>query len=122
MWWKNHGAPNQKWWKHGGKHVVEVEKKKFLKKKSWGKNSRIGYIFLSTLCFPPRFSTTIFHHVKIGVAALLLLLFSFFSFLERKEEKIFVKGRPPRGYMVETNGGNLYICHALQTLGCPGGL
>jgi hypothetical protein len=69
------------WWKYGGRVVVEVEKggggislHQFFEK--W----RNGVYFPSTIFLPPRFSTTFFHHVKIGVAALLLLLFSFFTF------------------------------------------
>jgi len=80
-WWKKHGAPNRKWWKYGGNNVVEVETKNFLKKKFPGEKKRIGLHF----SFHPVFSTTyfhhIFHHVKLGVATLLLLLLSFFSFL-----------------------------------------
>ena len=40
-----------------------------------------GYIFFFHHLFSPMFSPMFFHHVKIGVVALLLLLFILFTFL-----------------------------------------
>jgi len=112
------------WWKYGGVNVVEVEKREYFICKNFclDGNCRNRFHFFFHPVVSTTFSTTFFHHVKFGVAALLLLLFFSLLFNKEKKEKIFVKRPPPRGYMVETNGGSLYICHALHTLTCPGAL
>jgi hypothetical protein len=78
------------WWRRGGVNVVEVETGGWdiFKILSRGRSSRERFIFSSTICLPPRFSTTFFHHVKIGATALLLLLFLSFTFYKKRRKKI----------------------------------
>jgi len=102
MWWKNHGAPNQKWWKHGGKHVVEVEKKKFLKKKILGEK----FAYRLHFSFHPVFSTTIFHHDfpprKNRRSRPITTIIFFLFFFRKKRRKNFCKGAAAEGVY----GGN----------------